>query len=303
MMIPLATDKQEALHKRPNNRRATGEEVDLPSQHPEMTGKRNSEFRSKMASQESEDPLSKMGSGDFPGMVTGQVTQASYKYSLSYAGLLDICAAEFHRLADTNSEFKKSVPFCIFFYYVIQHFWARICSISDHRGNSLPEAIELIKEFSNKQYPVLSVISAYLRSIGDITDRNVVEAILRLPPFPNARGDFGRVGELTHNFYEAIPAPRIVVELILQSVPHAGEQGVPVNWDLPADIRYEAPMVQQPPPPPQAPAVGLGPAGPVAAPQQAQQVQATSFPSSANFPTACEIPPLPSFFSNDSVQK
>ena len=75
-------------------------------------------------------------------------------------------------------------------------------------------------------------------------DEDSIEAELVLPPIPNVRGDYGRVSNLTHNYYEAAPAPRICVELILASVAAAGQAEANIFWDLPQDIRYQEPVEQ-----------------------------------------------------------
>ena len=203
------------------------------------------EFITTKSSRESEDPLTKLGNLDFPGLVTGRVLQEKYSFALSYAHLIDICRSEYHRLADSSAEFKRLVPFCIYQYYVVQHFWARVCAIKEHSGTDNKESIDLMKEFTNKQYPLLSVISAYLRSIGDFTDEDSVEAEIVLPPMPNLHGDYGRVSHLTHNYYEAAPAPRICVESILASVASAGQPEAEIFWELPDNIGHLEPVGEE----------------------------------------------------------
>ena len=104
------------------------------------------EFVTTRPAKESEDPLTKLGNLNFP----GRILQERYSFALSYAGLIDICRSEYHRLADSSAEFKRSVPFCIYQYYVVQHFWARVCAIMEHSGTDNQEAIDLMKEFTNK---------------------------------------------------------------------------------------------------------------------------------------------------------
>lgn len=207
-----------------------------------------------MASMKDSDPYPVPSGQGILGEGRAQTIPKEWKFSTTHAGYMEIVDAEYDRLANNSTSWKKQVPKSLWYYYATEVFWARECAINARDSDRwTSEAEQLMQAFRHKQVPIPDVLSTYMRSLGNIFDKEGCWAARLGPQVPNLNGHVGRIDEVNHFRYETTPYPFISVECLKLTVRYSLNEYPGTVWDPPglrpaAFNEYDARRVPAPAP-------------------------------------------------------
>lgn len=188
--------------------------------------------------QETNDPLWK-DSFIIDGEAGFTVEAPIREFSPDASGFVTLVESEYSAIVDVDKQYGKSVSASAHAYYHGVLYWYELALIAQKRGLANNDQVNLIHFVDG--YPSAQIAAGaaeYLEGLGDFTDATGVKHILASQT-PNGNGHFGQITHASHQLYETLPAPAILLQRCREDLDATVAHVPRDNW-CPANIRPRA---------------------------------------------------------------
>lgn len=158
------------------------------------------------------------------------------EFAITTEGFIPLCEKEYDIIATNQPHFAKVVSKAAWVYYCVMGLYARLITLRQEEGSSNYDEDSFASQILSGNHSIPTPIEAYIKALGHVVDSSAIRYKLRMPAWPNATGDFGRVDATTHWQYMSMPSPLICRMRIQEDLRITATPGVR-EWNLPERLR------------------------------------------------------------------
>lgn len=170
--------------------------------------------------------------------VRGFIQRRYEDFQLDFSQYITLIEESYTAQIAKDQRLGKFIPASAYTYYMIILLWRRILQVTPYRGNS---HFENLSKALPQKLPVPKEIKLYLDSIGSVVDSEGLKWRFNFTPeltsdeFYDACGSYGRISDITHLWYETLPAPIIPLLAMRADILRTNHKG-DYHWALPAEL-------------------------------------------------------------------
>lgn len=205
----------------------------LPPRDPNATGPKPTRLTTVPSKPRNEPMFSDIDMMGFPGVAPYRRTN---EFAITAEGYIPLCEKEYDIIAAQQPYFAKTVPKSAWVYFCVMSLYARLITIKQEEGESTYEEDSFAGLILSGNHNLPTPIESYIKALGHVVDMSSLRYKLRMPAWPNATGDFGKVAPETHWMYMAMPCPKVCAQRIQEDLRVTGTPGER-EWNLPTALR------------------------------------------------------------------